>query len=163
MKNIWLLIVSLILIMCGIYVLFSPATALVASALIAGAAFIAMGAGYLMAFRYTRSYMHVTLGVLDIVVGLILLVNLGVTAASMPIIFAFWCLFVGITQVVAALELREVGEPIEKWLLASGIIGIIFSLLIFFNPVFGVLTISFLMGAYLILYGAFELNRYLRQ
>jgi uncharacterized membrane protein HdeD (DUF308 family) len=162
MKNIWLLIIGVILMACGVYVLFSPMTALLASAIIAGGAFIAMGIGYLMAFRYTRSYMHVTLGILDVLIGLILLANLGITAASMPIIFAFWCLFVGVIQLVASFELRDVGEPIEKLLLLSGVIGIIFSLLIFFNPVFGMLSLSFLMGAYLILYGVFEVGRYLK-
>lgn len=162
MKNIWFLIIGLILIGCGVYTLFSPITVLLASAIILGTIFIIMGIGYLMLYRETQSYMHVTLGVLDILIGFILLVNLGITAASIPIIFAFWCLFVGVIQLVAALELSEVGKSIEKRLLLSGIVGIVFSLLIFFNPVFGAFTISFLIGWYLILYGIFEVGRFLR-
>lgn len=161
-KSIWLLIISLILIGCGIYVLFNPMTALVASALAAGIIFILMGFGYLFDFRQCHSYMCLAIGILDIIVGVILLANLGITAVSMPIIFGLWCLFVGITQFVAALELKEEGSSFGNWLLAAGLVGIIFGLLIFFYPGFGAMTITFLMGSYLILYGAFELNRYIK-
>ncbi len=161
-KSIWLLIVSLLLIGSGIYVLFNPMTALVASALVAGAIFILMGFGYLFDFRQCRSYMCLAIGILDVIVGIILLSNLGITAISIPMIFGLWCLFIGITQFVAALELKEEEIPFGNWLLAAGLIGIIFGLLIFFYPSFGALTITFLMGAYLILYGVFELNRYIK-
>ena len=160
--NLWLLIISILLIGCGIYVLLNPITALIASALFIGITFILMGVGYLIVFRRTKSYMQLSIGLLDIVIGLIFLANLGITAVSMPLIFGLWCLFIGVTQIAAGLELKQVLDRSWSWIVTSGIVGLIFALLIFFYPFIGTVTITLLMGGYLIVYGAFELNRYLR-
>ncbi len=161
-QNIWLLIIGLLAIASGLWVLFSPITALVTSALILGIVFIVMGVGYLMVFRNTDDYMMLVLGILDILLGLIFLINLGVTAITMPIIFALWCVFVGISQLVAAFQVREMPDSPWGVLLLSGILGILFGALIFFYPVVGTFTITVFMGGYLILYGVFELLRAIR-
>lgn len=161
-KSIWLLIISLLTIALGVYVLFNPVTALLAMAVYIGIAFILMGIGYFMIYQDTNSYMMLTLAILDIIVGIIFLANLGVSAVTMPIIFALWTLFVGITQLVGAFQLKERGSSAWGWILALGIIGILFSLLIFIYPMIGVVTLTVLMGGFLIIYGALELVRYLR-
>ncbi len=161
-QNIWLLIIGLLAIASGLWILFSPITALVTSALILGAVFIIMGAGYLMVFRDTRDYMMLLLGILDLLLGLIFLTNLGITAMSMPIVFALWCFFVGVSQLVASFQVREMPDSPWGVLLLSGILGILFGGLIFFYPVVGTFTITVFMGGYLILYGVFELLRSMR-
>lgn len=160
--RLWLLVVSVLLIGCGVYILLNPMTALIASALFIGITFIMMGIGYLIVFRYKKSYMHLSLGILDIIIGFIFLINLGITTISMPLIFGLWCLFIGITQITAGLELKQVNDRSWSWMTTSGLIGLIFALLIFFYPLIGTITITLLIGGYLIIYGAFELNRYLR-
>lgn len=160
--HLWLLVISILLIGCGIYILLNPITALIASALFIGITFIMMGIGYLIVFGRTKSYMHLSLGILDIVIGLIFLTNLGITTISMPLIFGLWCLFIGVTQITAGLELKKVNDRSWSWITTSGVIGLVFALLIFFYPLIGTITITLLMGGYLIIYGAFELNRYLR-
>lgn len=161
-KNIWLLIISLLLIGSGFYVIFNPITALLASALFMGIVFILMGIGYLLIFSQSKSYMVLTLGILDMLIGLIFLTNLGITALTMPIIFALWCLFIGITQLAAGFQMKEMADPSWSWILTAGIAGILFSFLIFFYPVIGTVTLTLLMGGYLIIYGAFELTRFIR-
>ncbi len=161
-QNIWLLIVGLLAIACGLWILFNPVTALVTSALLLGVVFIIMGAGYLMVFRETNDYMILALGILDIILGLIFLTNLGLTAMTMPIIFALWCFFVGISQLVASFQLREVSNSPWGILLTSGLFGLLFGALIFFYPIIGTFTITVFMGGYLILYGIFEFLRALK-
>ena len=161
-KSIWLLIVSLISIIAGIYILFNPETALMASAMIVGIGFMVMGCGYLLEYRQSRSYMYPVIGVLDILIGLILLTNLGVTAISMPIILGFWCLFVGVTQFIGGLQLRAQQSSWGMMTLLTGLVGIIFGILLFLYPVFGIFTITFLLGTYLVIYGAMELGRYFK-
>lgn len=163
-KNIWLLIVSLLLIVSGIYVLLNPITALVASALTIGVILILIGTSYLVIFKQSHSYMMLTLGILDMLIGILFLTNIGVTAMSMPIIFALWILFNGIAQLVMGLEMKEmnIAGPGWKWLSGSGVFGILFALLIFIYPALGTATLTLLLGIYLIGYGGFELNRYLK-
>lgn len=163
-KNIWLLIISILLILSGIYVLFNPITALVASALSIGIILILIGTGYLIMFRQSNSYIMLTMGILDLLIGILFLTNIGVTAMSMPIIFGLWILFNGISQLVMGIEMKgiSVESPAWKWLIGSGIFGIIFSLLVFAYPMLGTAAITLILGFYLIGYGGFELNRYLK-
>lgn len=161
-KNIWLLIISILLIIGGIYVLFNPVTALVASALTIGVVLIVIGTGYLITFRQSNSYIMLTMGILDILIGVLFLTNIGVSAVSMPIIFGLWILFNGISQLVMGIEIKDTQGPAWKWLVGSGIFGIVFSVLIFAYPVIGTVTLTLLLGLYLIGYGGFELNRYLK-
>ena len=70
-RNIWLLIVSLLLITSGVYVLFNPLSALIASVLIIGILFIILGSSYILAFKDGDSYAILALGILDVFIGLL--------------------------------------------------------------------------------------------
>ena len=161
-SNIWLLIVGLIMALLGVYVLFNPVTALMALALYLGIAFIAMGIGYIAFYRYAKSHLLLAIAIVDIIIGLLFVLNLSVTATTLPIIFAMWVLFVGILQIVTAFEYRDMGDSTWGWTLTAGLIGIIFGFMILFYPVVGVLTITAFMGAALVLYGAYDISLYLR-
>ena len=159
-KNIWLLIASLLLMAMGIYVIFSPETALMASAMVLGIMLIMVGFGYLFGYRISRIYYHPIIGILDILVGVVMLVNLGITAISIPFIFGFWCLFTGITYIVEGMRLKKTLLPMSGMTILVGFLGVLFGTLTFLYPILGMLSVSFLLGSYMIIYGAFELGRY---
>ncbi len=161
-RSVWLLIIGILLILCGLYVIFNPVTALIASAMIIGLIFIVVGTGYLMVFRESESYMMLSLGILDLIIGVLFIANLGITAVNMPIIFGLWILFNGITEIVMGIEMKGRLDTNWKILFFGGIAGVIFSLLIFAYPVIGTFVITMLIGAYLIAYGALEIVRYFR-
>lgn len=162
-RSIWLLLISLMLMFFGVYTVLNPDTALVTSAVLIGLLFIIMGITYLIEYWQCRSVMCPALGLLDIIIGVILLANLGLTAIGLPIILGFWCIFAGITQFVGGLQLHYKSSPEGKTAMLTGFLGMLFGILIFLYPLFGVFVISFLVGAYFIIYGAFELNRYLKK
>ncbi len=158
-NNIWHLVAGIIMAVMGIYVWFNPAVTMVALAMYLGVLFIVVGAGY-FAFSFSfDSGWYMLVGLLDILVGVIFLVNLGVTAASMPVIFALWCLAVGVIQVVTAFRYKKEGFP-WAWTMIAGILGIVFAFLILAYPAVGAATITALMGAYILLYGAVEIAEY---
>ncbi len=161
-KNIGLLFIGLLLIVSGIYVLFNPIAALVASALFIGIVLVLLGMGYLYLYSQTRSYLTLGLGLLDLFMGIIFLSNMGISAATVPIIFALWILFVSISQLTVGLDLKKVSADLTgwKWWVISGILGIVFSMLIFIFPSIGAFSITIIFGLYLIEYGVFEINRY---
>lgn len=161
-KNLWLLLVSIILILSGIYVLFNPLNALIASTLFVGLLFVFIGTGYLLSFRQGDSYAILALGILDIFIGLLFLTNIGLSAATLPIIFALWILFNGIVQLAMGLELRHSVDIPYKAMISAGILGIIFSILIFIYPAVGAIAITVLLGLYLVGYGLFELVRFVK-
>ena len=157
--GIWHLIAGIVMALMGVYVWFNPAVTMVALAMYLGILFIVIGAGYFAFSFSTNSGWYLLVGLLDIFVGAIFLMNLGVTADSMPIIFALWCLAVGIIQVVSGLRAQSDGFP-GGWTMTAGIIGILFAFLILAYPGFGSLTIALLMGSYILLYGAVEIAEY---
>ncbi|MFV0627281.1 MAG: HdeD family acid-resistance protein [Alphaproteobacteria bacterium] len=156
----WILFVSLVMIGLGVYVWFHPVGAMMALALYLGIAFIFVGVGYLAAYGYWKNSRDLALGIMDVIVGLVFVSNLGITASTIPVLFAFWALFVGVTQVVAAFELKEVKAPEWKFLLVAGLISIVFGFIIVYMPIVGAITITILMGTYLIIYGLIGLVEY---
>ena len=157
--SIWHLVAGIIMAIMGVYVWFNPVATMVALALYLGIVFIVVGIGYVMAsFRFDSGW-DLFVGVLDILVGVIFVGNLGVTAASLPLIFALWCLAVGAIQVVVAYRFKKAALN-WKWTLAAGILGIVFAFLILTYPALGVITITALMGAYILLYGVLEIAEY---
>lgn len=156
----WHIVAGAIMTALGVYVWFNPAISLLALALYLGVAFILVGCGYLLYSSESPSIKYLLLALLDIFVGTIFVINLGVTAASLPIIFALWCLAVGIVQIAASYQLHRLRLP-WSWSLGSGVIGVLFSFLILAYPVVGEITITAFMGAYIFIYGIIEIWEYL--
>ena len=150
--SVWHLIAGIIMAALGIFVWFNPMASLVAMALYLGIVFIVVGAGYFMASFAYRSGWY-------LLVGVIFVANLGVTAASLPIIFALWCLAVGAVQIVSAFQLRNSGVS-WGWTLTAGILGVLFAFLILAYPAIGTITLTALMGAYILMYGIIEIVEY---
>ena len=157
--GLWHLAAGIIMVLLGFYVWFNPMTSLLALALYLGVAFILIGAVYMAASFSFESGWYLFVGILDILVGVIFVTNLGVTAETLPIIFALWSLAVGGIQIVAAYHLYKDGF---NWSLAliAGIIGVIFAFLILSYPILGAIAITTLMGAYILLYGVVEILEY---
>lgn len=131
-------------------------------ALILGIVFIAAGAGYLAAyFSGSRSGWYLAVGLLDIFMGVVLVSYLRQTMAVLPFMFAFWCLFTGIIQIAAAVQMREVMARVWGWPLAAGIIGVIAGFWILFDPLAGAVAITILLGAYLVVNGVAVVLEYL--
>jgi len=155
----WHLAGGVIMALLGIYIWFNPAVSLMALALYLGIVFIVVGAGYFMASFSFRSGWYLAVGILDILVGVVFVSNLGVSAVSLPIIFALWCMAVGVVQIVTAFQFKNTNFP-WYWSLIAGILGVLFAFLILAYPALGVYTITTLMGAYILLYGVVEIIEY---
>ena len=158
--NIWLLIFGILMVVMGVFTWFNPNTALLAMALYFGIIFLFGGAGYLSAFVTFRSGGLLALGLIDIIVGIILISNLGFTAISLPVLLAIWVLCVGVIQIAFSIDARSSGVVSWGWTLVSGILGVIFGFLILSHPMIGAVTISLLLGTYLILYGILGIGEY---
>ena len=155
----WHLFAGLIMIILGFFLWFNPMVSLIAVSLYIGAALMIIGAGYIASSFSVSSGWFMFVGVLDILIGVILVTNLGVTVATLPIIFALWCLAVGSAQLVSAYKFGIDDLP-WGWSFALGILGLVFGFLMLRYPQFGALTISTLMGLYIVLYGLFEVGEY---
>ncbi|MBR6409246.1 MAG: DUF308 domain-containing protein [Alphaproteobacteria bacterium] len=156
----WHAVAGALMVLIGLFLWFNPAVSLIALALYLGAALIIVGAGYVSSSLEADNGWWTFVGVLDILIGLVLVFNMGITAATLPIIFAIWCLAVGAAQIVSAYKFGRADLP-WGWSMALGVLGVVFGFVIVEYPLIGTIAISTLMGLYMVVYGVFEISEYL--
>jgi uncharacterized membrane protein HdeD (DUF308 family) len=94
----------------------------------------------------------VILGVLGLVAGLIILWNPALGGITLTLVIAAWAVVGGILTIISAIRLREEIDN-EWWLILSGILAVIFGVLVFTNVLAGILTIAWVFGIFAIVVG----------
>lgn len=94
-------------------------------------------------------------GLLDIIIAFILLSNVGLTAITLPYVFAFFGTLTGIFWIMQSLYLRR--KLYRYWVVAlvAGLFSIGIGALIFYRPVLAALTIVSIIGIMFIIQGLF--------
>jgi uncharacterized membrane protein HdeD (DUF308 family) len=92
------------------------------------------------------------LGVLGLIAGLLILWEPELGAITLTTIIAVWAVVGGILTIISALRVREQIDN-EWWLVLSGILAIIFGVLVFTNLLAGFLTIAWVFGVFAIVVG----------
>jgi uncharacterized membrane protein HdeD (DUF308 family) len=93
-------------------------------------------------------------GLLGIAAGVICFVMPGIAAITLVFLVAGWAIMTGILQLIAAIRLRKEIEG-EFWLGLTGVLSILFGLLLVFRPGIGLLTVTWLIGGYAVVFGIF--------
>lgn len=94
-----------------------------------------------------RSWAQVAQGVLGIAAGVLTVFWPGGTALALVFFIGAWAVVTGVFEVAAAIRLRQVIEG--EWLLAlSGVLSVLFGLVMFAFPGAGALAIAWMLGAY---------------
>ncbi|MGL5681734.1 MAG: HdeD family acid-resistance protein [Marinifilaceae bacterium] len=81
------------------------------------------------------------LGIIDLMIGCVLLFDLQWAEAALPYVVGFILMFQGIDFISASTQMSRMGISNWGWLLVGGILTLIFAFLIIFHPLFGVLNI----------------------
>lgn len=93
-------------------------------------------------------------GILSIVAGIVAFVLPGLTSIALLFIVAGWAFVTGVFEVVHSFEAKAQGSKRWGWLLASGIVSVIFALVIVIFPGTGLVSLVWLVGFYAIVFGA---------
>ena len=95
-------------------------------------------------------------GLVGIGAGIFTFFYPGITATALLVVIAAWAIITGIFEVITAIQLRH--ELEGEWLLAlSGVMSVVFGVLIAWQPNAGALAVLWLIGAYAIVFGAIEM------
>ncbi len=92
-------------------------------------------------------------GIIDILFALILMATPLGTIATLIFFVGFWAMFQSIWGIGSAIELQRNGIKGWGWVLALGILGLIFSFVLITNPIFAAEFIIYLLAFTLISYG----------
>ncbi len=94
----------------------------------------------------------VLIGLLGIAAGVVALRWPGITALALFLLIAYWSIFRGILEIVAAVRLRNLVQG-EWWLILSGIASVAFGVLLIIYPRPGLLAVIWLIGIYAVIFG----------
>jgi uncharacterized membrane protein HdeD (DUF308 family) len=100
-----------------------------------------------------KAYAPLVLGVIDIIIGLYFLFNLGIGVAALPFIFAIWFILDSLFGLFALDLARSVSTGYFWFTAIINVLGIILGIALLFHPLTSALTLSFLVGFYFMLYG----------
>jgi len=138
----------------GLLTFFLPGITLVTLVLLFGAYALVDGLFNLLAFFRVASHHWALLieGVIGIIAGLVTFTWPTITAIALLYLIAFWAIFTGVFEIVAAIRLRKLIAN-ERLLLLMGAPSALFGLLILFAPCAGALAIVLWIGVYALMFG----------
>jgi uncharacterized membrane protein HdeD (DUF308 family) len=100
-------------------------------------------------------------GVLGIAVGILTVTWPQITGLVLLFFIAGWAIASGVLQIIGAIKLRKEIEG-EWWLIASGILSVVFGCLIATFPGPGALGLALAIGSFAVVYGIFLIGFALR-
>jgi uncharacterized membrane protein HdeD (DUF308 family) len=150
----WLFLLrGLLAILFGILALVQPATALMALLLVFGVwAFVDGVSAFALAFAGAGTWRLALIGLIGIAAGVLTFMRPEAAAQALYAVVAAWAVARGILEIALAIELRRQIEG-EGWMIASGILSIVFGVLMIALPVAGVLALAWLVGVYALAFG----------
>jgi uncharacterized membrane protein HdeD (DUF308 family) len=100
-------------------------------------------------------------GIVGVAAGIVTFVWPDLTALVLLYIIAVWALLTGVLELIAAVRLRKVITN-EWWLVLSGILSVLFALVLLAMPATGAVAVVWVIAAYAIVFGVFMLALALR-
>ena len=155
----WVILIRGVLwILFGLVVFAWPGISLVALTLTFGIFVLMDGAGCIVKAVAGRAehehwWMLLLGGIAGVLVGLLTFVSPRAVALVLLFYVAIWALTTGFLQVVAAVRLRKEIEG-EFWFGLSGVLSMVFGILLITRPAAGALTVLWVIAAYAIVFGA---------
>ena len=148
-------------ILFGIGAFVWPGATLAALVLLFGAyvfvdGIFAVAAGVSMRRQMSRWWLIVLEGVAGIALGALTFASPGTTALVLVTFIAAWSIITGVFEIITAIQIRSVIAN-EWMLILSGVLSVIFGILLIALPGPGALSIVWLLGAYALLFGILTL------
>jgi uncharacterized membrane protein HdeD (DUF308 family) len=101
-----------------------------------------------------RWWVRLLQGIVAIAAGIAVFIWPGISALALLYVIAFYLIFTGILQAVAAIELRKVIK--DEWLyVISGILAVIVGVILVIRPLTGAIALAQTIGIFAIAYGIF--------
>lgn len=145
------LIMGVLFIIASVLSFINPAGNL--EALAFAFAFLAILNGIWMIANRMGSTLRVVAGVVNILIGVFLFFNIYWAALALPFVFAIWFIVDSVLRLLTVGFARALGSGFFWFQLIISILGIIVGVLLLYNPISAALTISFLVGFYLLMAG----------
>ncbi len=157
-----------IIFIMGIVVFMHPGESYAALAIVFG--LLILFSGIVQLFlginmpRHTGRGWLIASGAIEIILGIILTFNIGLSALVLPFFLGFWLLFRGMTVIGTASQMRHEGIPGTGWTIFWAVMLIITAFLVLIFPAVGAgalvlwLGISFMFAGLALIFLGIQLN-----
>ena len=106
--------------------------------------------------EFKRWWLLLIEGILSVIAGVMAFVWPGITALILLALIAGWAIGTGIVEIIAAIQMRK--QITGEWLMIlSGLISVLFGVLLLINPSGGALAVVFIIGAYAVVFGILQI------
>jgi conserved hypothetical protein len=154
------LIFGIILIVLGVFTFARPSSALTGVVFIYGLLAVITGIADVIFYAKIEKRtgfgpaVALVTGILSIIVGILLLFNLGAGKWALVILFPLWFIMHCISRLTHLNIIRlTAGNGYYYFTLIVNILGLLLGLIMIFNPLISFLSVSYIIGFYLILIG----------
>ena len=92
-------------------------------------------------------------GILDVLIGFILLKYPGLTLVLFSMFIGFWLLFRGFNLISVSFKIKKIGDANWGWILFFGIMVVVFAMMSIVNPLIGAGYLVYTLAFTLVLFG----------
>ena len=152
----WILVRGIAAILFGIAAFAWPTLTIWALVMLFAAYAIVDGASMIVFGRRLGNWFWYALaGLVSMAAGVIAIAWPGITSMALLWVIAAWAILSGIFQIMSGIEIRKAVEG--EWVLyVGGALAILFGLMLFFRPGAGALSVVWLIGTFMILFGILQ-------
>ncbi|WP_285725793.1 HdeD family acid-resistance protein [Psychromicrobium xiongbiense] len=168
----WLVLVrGIVAVLLGLFALFSPSTTVLVLVTVFGVYALVDGVsaiGMALGSRRELSRWGWVLfeGVVSVLAGLVAILwpvfSAAVTAVVIGFIIGFWAALLGVLQISQSITLRRQPSPVWGWVLASGILTLLWGIFVLAVPGIGLLTVLWIFSLFALVFGAWTIALSLR-
>lgn len=162
-KNWWVsLLLGLLYIIVAMCLMFAPLSSYVALSVIFSISMLISGILEILFAVSNRKSMsswgwYLAGGIIDLILGFYLVAYPLLSMEIIPFIVAFWLMFRGFTLTGYAMDLKRYGTKEWGWYLAFGILAILCSLAIIWQPGIGAISIVYMLAFTFLIIGFFRI------
>ncbi len=162
-KNWWVsLVLGIMFVVVALWLMFQPGDGYAALVVVFSICMFISGILEVVFAAINREILpgwgwYLACGIIDVILGLVLICFPFVTAMVIPFILAFWIMFRGFTAVGYAMDLNRFGVKGWGWYLVFGVLAIICSLSIIWQPTAGALASVYIVAFAFLFMGFFRI------
>lgn len=162
-KNWWTsLILGIVYVIVALCLMFAPLSSYVALSIIFSVSMLISGMLEItFAFSNRKGIpswrWYIAGGLIDLILGTYLIANPMVSMEVIPFIIAFWLMFRGFSSTGYAIDLKRYGTRDWGWYMAFGILAILCSLLVLWQPAVGALYAVYMISFSFLIIGLFRI------
>ena len=156
----WLLFFGILMVIAGVFAVAWPGPTVVVLAILFGIQILVSGIfSFINAFATDESggmrVWNVIIGILGIVIGLYAIRHIIVSVVALALLIGIYWVAYGISQIYSAIAHQE--APHRGWMGFIGALSVVAGVVVFMWPGISLVTLAFVLGFWLIVYGIMEI------